>query len=155
MMGFVLLGTIVFLFTVMRAEYVVPTFAMMIGLWAGCWWIGRTSAVETLPRKLKAWGIGGAFATLIAYGAFTWLTPHDSIIPWKPFSSGELARLRGEGKTVLVDFTANWCLTCKLNLATAIETDDVSKLIAQQGRAAIGRLDRRLAGNQERARIAE
>jgi len=30
---------------------------------------------------------------------------------------------------VLVDFTADWCLTCKVNLATAIETNDVKQLL--------------------------
>jgi thiol:disulfide interchange protein len=30
---------------------------------------------------------------------------------------------------VLVDFSADWCMTCKLNLATAIETDKVKAAI--------------------------
>ena len=51
MMGFVLLGTIVFLFTFMDRDYLVPTFAMMVGLWAACWWIGRTSLVEPLAQR--------------------------------------------------------------------------------------------------------
>jgi thiol:disulfide interchange protein len=32
---------------------------------------------------------------------------------------------------VLVEFTADWCLTCKLNLSSAIETDEVSAAIKQ------------------------
>ncbi len=131
MMGFVMLGTIVFLFTFINRDYLVPTFAMMVGLWAGCWWIGRTSLVETFGRKIKAWGQGAVFAGLIAWFAFTWLVPHSSIIPWQNFSQPELAKLRGEGKTVLVDFTADWCWTCKMNLRLAIETNEVKDLIAQ------------------------
>jgi suppressor for copper-sensitivity B len=131
MMGFVMLGTIVFLFTFINHNYLVPTFAMMVGLWAGCWWIGRTSLVETFGRKMKAWSQGAVFAALIAWFAFTWLVPHGSIIPWKSFSQPELVKLTGEGKTVLVDFTADWCWTCKLNLRLAIETNEVKDLIAQ------------------------
>jgi len=129
MMGFVMLATIVFIFSFMNPDYLVPTFAMMIGLWAGCWWIGRTSLVETLPRKLKAWAQGAAFAGAVSWCAFVWLTPHASIIPWQSFSQPQLAKLTGEGNTVLVDFTADWCLTCKMNLRFAIETDDVKDLI--------------------------
>ncbi len=129
MMGFVMLGTIVFLLSLLKSDYFVPTFAMMVGLWAACWWIGRTSLVEPLPRKLKAWAQGAAFAAVVGYCAFTWLVPHPSIIPWKPFSQAELARLRGEGRTVLIDFTANWCATCKWNLFSAIETEAVREMI--------------------------
>lgn len=129
-MGFVLLGTIVFLFSFMDRDYLVPTFAMMIGLWAGCWWIGRTSLTESIGRKVRAWGQGAAFAGLVALFAFTWLVPRESIIPWQPFSRAELTRLRQSGNTVLVDFTADWCLTCKYNLLLAIETQEVRDAIA-------------------------
>jgi suppressor for copper-sensitivity B len=103
---------------------------MMVGLWAACWWIGRTPLTENIGKKLMAWGQGAAFAGVVALAAFTWLVPRESIIPWQPFSQAELARLRQSGNTVLVDFTADWCLTCKANLRLAIETDEVSKAIA-------------------------
>ncbi len=130
MMGFVMLGTIVFLFTFMNRDYVVPTFALMVGLWAACWWIGRTSLVEPLGRVLKAWGQGAVVAAVVGFVAFTQLTPHESKIPWKSFSQAELAKLTSEGNTVLVDFTAQWCLTCKMNLRFAIETESVKDLLA-------------------------
>jgi thiol:disulfide interchange protein len=129
MMGFVMLGTIIFFFSFMDPHYLVATFAMMVGLWAACWWIGRTSLIEPLSHKLRAWGQGATFATVVGFCAFTWLTPHESIIPWRNFSRAELARLTEEGHTVLVDFTANWCLNCKTNLAVAIETEEVRDLI--------------------------
>ena len=130
LMGFVLLGTIVFLFSFMDRDYLVPTFAMMVGLWAACWWIGRTPLTENLRKKAMAWVQGAAFAAVVALFAFTWLVPRDSIIPWQPFSRAELARLKDSGNTVLVDFTADWCLTCKANLLLAIETREVRDAIA-------------------------
>jgi len=129
LMGFVLLGTVVFLFSFMDRDYLVPTFAMMVGIWAACWWIGRTSLTESLGRKLLAWGQGTAFAAVVGICAFSWLVPHGSLIPWQPFSTPELARLKGSGNTVLVEFTADWCLTCKLNLVSAIETREVHEAI--------------------------
>ncbi len=131
MMGFMMLATIIFLFGIIRKEYLVPTFAMMVGLWAGCWWIGRTSLIETLGRKMKAWVQGAIVAGLVTWAAFTWLVPRESIIPWQSFSRADLARLTSEGNTVLVDFTADWCLTCKTNLFLAIETHEVRNAIVE------------------------
>jgi thiol:disulfide interchange protein/DsbC/DsbD-like thiol-disulfide interchange protein len=131
LMGFVLLGTIVFLFSFMDPDYFVPTFAMLIGLWAACWWIGQVSFTEPLSVRLKAWAQGAAVAAIVGFASFHWLTPHESLIAWQTFSRGEAQRLSAEGHTVLVDFTADWCLTCKVNLATAIETDDVKQSIEQ------------------------
>ena len=129
MMGFVLLGTIVFFFTFMDRDYIVPTFAMMVGIWAACWWIGRVSLAEPVSKRAIAWLQGTLVAALVGFGAFHYLTPHESLIAWQKFSPQELERLTSEGNTVLVDFTADWCLSCKVNLHTAIETEDVKRLI--------------------------
>jgi thiol:disulfide interchange protein len=129
MMGFVLLGTIVFLFTIIDPDYLVPTFALMVALWAACWWIGRISLVRPFSERSAAWIQGLAFAGIVGTLSFHFLTPHDAIIPWKPFSAAEATRLADEGNTVLVDFTANWCLTCKANLKFAIETEAVMRAI--------------------------
>lgn len=36
-------------------------------------------------------------------------------IAWKPFSIEKMQTLHSEGKAVFVNFTADWCLTCKFN----------------------------------------
>ena len=60
--------------------------------------------------------------------AFTWLLIEPKL-PWQPFSPAAVLKARQEGKTVMVDFSANWCPTCKWNLKRAIETDRVRKLV--------------------------
>jgi suppressor for copper-sensitivity B len=126
-LGFVMLGTVAYLFYLLRQQpdWFVPTFVMLVGIWLGCWWVGRaqeTTGTAGFGRWLQAAAVGGAVA---AFG-FLWLGPRDSLIKWeKPFSPVRLAELRREGATVMVDFSADWCLTCKANLQFAIETDSV------------------------------
>jgi thiol:disulfide interchange protein len=125
LLGFVMLGTVVFLFTFLDHDWFVPTFALLIGIWAACWWIGRAQHAQAgeigFGRWLQAAGIVSTVGTL----AFMFLGPVASVIPWEPFSRERLADLRQKGATVLVDFSADWCMTCKYNLATAIETTKV------------------------------
>ena len=71
-------------------------------------------------------------AALVGLFAFTVLF-QESKIHWQAFSPEALAQARAEGKTVMVDFSANWCLTCKTNLKFAVETDAVSELIKANG----------------------
>jgi suppressor for copper-sensitivity B len=44
---------------------------------------------------------------------------------WQPFDPGAIERLVADGRTVFVDVTADWCLTCKLNERLAIDTAPV------------------------------
>ncbi len=133
LMGFVLLGTVVFLFTFLKREYLAATFGMLVGLWAACWWIGHVPLTAELGRKLFTWVQGAAVAALIGWVSFAWLVPGDSLLPWQPFSPDVLAKYRSEGKTVMVDFSADWCLTCKANLKFAINTEDVFRIVQTNG----------------------
>jgi len=40
---------------------------------------------------------------------------------WQPFSQDRLATLVANGQTVLVDVTADWCITCKANKAAVLD----------------------------------
>ena len=54
-------------------------------------------------------------------------------IPWMPFSEDALQKLLAEGKPVFLDFTADWCLTCKFNERTAINTPAVRTAFERLG----------------------
>ncbi|MDO8400954.1 MAG: protein-disulfide reductase DsbD family protein [Bradyrhizobium sp.] len=52
---------------------------------------------------------------------------HDRAeIPWRTFSSRDLHALVGAGRTVFVDVTADWCITCKINKALVIDRQEVA-----------------------------
>ncbi|MDI1228044.1 MAG: protein-disulfide reductase DsbD family protein [bacterium] len=44
---------------------------------------------------------------------------------WQQFDAALIAPAVNEGKTVMVDVTADWCLTCKANKKFVLEQDDV------------------------------
>ena len=48
---------------------------------------------------------------------------------WQPWSEAAVARARSAGRPVFVDFTAAWCLTCKVNEAVALDTRDVNRAL--------------------------
>lgn len=132
-MGFVLLGAVIFLLASLDKKYLIPGLTLLIGLWAGCWWIGRTPNYEALSKRLMAWAGGIAISAVVGVVALGWLVPGPETLAWKDFSLEELVQLTAQRKTVLVDFTANWCPTCKYNEATALNRSAVRRLVDENG----------------------
>lgn len=49
-------------------------------------------------------------------------------ISFEPWSEQKMAEYKETGHIVFIDFTAKWCLTCKVNKLTVIETDAFNQL---------------------------
>jgi thiol:disulfide interchange protein len=56
-----------------------------------------------------------------------------SLLATRPFSEAALAEARKTGKPVFAYFTADWCLTCKVNEAAAIERETTRAAFAKGG----------------------
>ena len=52
-------------------------------------------------------------------------------IVWDAWSPEAVAKLRAEGRTVYVDFTARWCATCQTNKKLVFGSDEVLKYFAK------------------------
>ena len=52
-------------------------------------------------------------------------------IEWQRWSRAALAEARAQGRPVLVDFTADWCLTCQANMRVAIDIPSVRAKLKQ------------------------
>jgi thiol:disulfide interchange protein DsbD len=46
---------------------------------------------------------------------------------WEPWSAEAVSRYQAQGRPVLVDFTASWCLSCQVNERVALEQPSVQK----------------------------
>ena len=98
--------------------------------------LGLTGRRQALGRSAAALGLG----ILAASAAFVALAPASALAVRKaeattgvPFSEAKLAQLRAQGKPVFLYFTADWCLTCKVNEKAAIERADVAAAFGKAG----------------------
>jgi hypothetical protein len=51
---------------------------------------------------------------------------HSGGIGWERWNPEAVAKAREAGRPVLVDFTADWCVTCQLNKKTSLEIESVA-----------------------------
>lgn len=183
-MGFVLLGTVVFILSFMSPASIVPTVALLAGIGLACWWTARVPVTADFDRKLRGWLVAAGIVGASAWVSFGWLYQRvfeprlaekqrmqedervrgelaavlrtlrsaegeeaiaaasalvqqrlaliDSV-DYQAFSLSKLQRFASEeGRTVLVDFTADWCATCKVFEATVLHSEPVEKALADQ-----------------------
>jgi suppressor for copper-sensitivity B len=124
-LGLALLGTAAWLLFVLSleagAEISLIVGGMLVLLLAALAWRRR------LPTGRRERGSIGAAALVLAalailvpslHGQAVSIEParsQDDAGQWQPFDEASLHRMVSSGKTVLVDVTAAWCLTCKAN----------------------------------------
>lgn len=133
LMGFVLMATVVYLISTVSGDHYLPVLATLVAVGFACWWIGGTPITAEPSKKTTAWLGGVGTAVLAGWLAFSYLGPSEHGLPWRDYSKSALTAAQAEGKTVLVEFTADWCLTCKLNLKRAINTDRVREVVEANG----------------------
>jgi DsbC/DsbD-like thiol-disulfide interchange protein/cytochrome c biogenesis protein CcdA len=103
--------------------------AAALALGIGLWWMGRGG-------RWFAWAL-----LLLAVAGPIWLIrplpaearAAESPLPAEPFSEARLAALRAANTPVFLYFTADWCLTCKVNERGALASADVAAHFSQRG----------------------
>jgi len=57
---------------------------------------------------------------------------NNKMIPWKKFSPALLEQELKEKRAVFIDFTADWCLSCKVNEKVALEREEFKILLQEK-----------------------
>jgi len=101
--------------------------ALLLGI--GLWWFGRHGG--WVP--LAAVALAVAAALLLVRTSDAAPTPVSDALGAEPFSEARLAELRAAGTPVFVNFTADWCLTCKVNERAALDRAEVAAAFRARG----------------------
>jgi thiol:disulfide interchange protein len=64
-------------------------------------------------------------------------TENNVGIRWLPFSANRIDELQAQGRSIFIDFTADWCITCKINERVALESPAVIEAFARNEVAAL------------------
>ena len=142
-MGFPMLATAVWLFNLAAGSYGKSV------LWLGVFLVVIAFAAwifgEFVQRGRTRKGVALVVVLILVVGGYAfalenqlrWREPvseADSTgslkesadgIDWQRWSPEAVAKARSEGRPVIVDFTADWCLTCQVNKKTSIEIPSV------------------------------
>jgi thiol:disulfide interchange protein DsbD len=135
LLGFALLGTVVWLLWVARrqvgADGLVLILTFLVGVALCTWAYGR---LQGAGRPRAAWSVAAlALAGALALGALPALgtraasAPQSAALPWRPYDPQALRVALAQGRPALVNFTADWCLTCKANEHLVLDTARVRR----------------------------
>jgi len=148
-MGFLMMATLIWLLYVLGKqlgmEAVIWTGAFLLTVGIACWIVGRFATLTaSRPRFALAW----VMAILVLAGGWALFEQpvleaknlvagtgemESDGIRWEKFSLVSLDRHLTEGRAVFIDFTAEWCLTCKVNEKTVLAQDDVIGKFRESG----------------------
>ncbi len=136
-MGFLLLATLLFLLFVLGvqrgAEAVIWTSAFLLALGIACWMKGSFLTPQT--SRFGRMIVIVLIVVLIAGSGWYFVgekfrfaqTSVQAPVSgdWNAFTPDRLKTELDQGHAVFIDFTAAWCITCKFNEATVLETSAV------------------------------
>jgi thiol:disulfide interchange protein DsbD len=148
-MGFLLMGTVIFLVYVFGAlvgndqipEMLGALLIFGVAAWAyGRWGVPgvgtgfRVASIVicvfiSVVAASVVIGLSDKVTEPVARSA-TATTAHDG---WQDWSPEAVQAALGKGQPVFVDFTAAWCLSCKVNEQVALNTDAVKSAFTQKG----------------------
>ncbi|MDX3772646.1 protein-disulfide reductase DsbD family protein [Chromatiaceae bacterium AAb-1] len=101
--------------------------AGLVCLAAACWLWGRRQQAQAGKTSVIV-SIG---FLVVAMSLALWPQPQQSAVAggteteqhWQPWTAQKLQQLREQRKPVLVNMTADWCITCLVNERVALNTD--------------------------------
>ncbi|MDQ6860682.1 MAG: thioredoxin family protein [Verrucomicrobiota bacterium] len=144
-MGFLMLATLLFLLAVLGAQRgtagIIWTACFLLALSIAAWMFG---AFNTPNSSARSRGVALVLALILAVGSGVYFiggkfkeTKPEAVATmekgWRPFTPEALTAELASGPAVFIDFTAAWCITCKFNEATVLETGAVREAFDRRG----------------------
>jgi thiol:disulfide interchange protein DsbD len=143
-MALPMLATVVWLLWVLGHQAGVDAAAALLGLMLlmafgiGAWgWAAGLSAGGRLASR--------AVVLAVVLGTAAWAWPllqaqpdtkaasADARSDWAPWSPQAMEKELGQGRTVFVDYTAAWCVTCQANKRTTLRREEVLQALRERG----------------------
>jgi thiol:disulfide interchange protein len=145
-MGYGLLVAVIWILYFLPLEDAVPTVAFLFGIWFACWLVGQVPITAADSTKVWTW-VSAILVVALSYVVSFQLLVRpftaDKVARlvqaaepdplWQPFDRERFDQLVAAEKTIMVDFTADWCFTCKTLEATVLKTDNVRQAIEKNG----------------------
>jgi thiol:disulfide interchange protein DsbD len=140
-LGFALLGTAAWLVWVMGGLAGVDAMAKLVALLLvvafACWTFGLAQRAAGFGRWLGGSAAGTALLMAILGGLLP-TTTDESAVPSRSVEAGAwspdaVREALAQGRPVFVDFTADWCLTCKFNERTVLASKRVRSAFQEKG----------------------
>jgi thiol:disulfide interchange protein len=104
--------------------------ALLLGL--ALWWLGRRQ--QGRRRRLPLALVALAVVAPLPFVKIAESTgPVQTSLGAERFSEARLAQLRAQGVPVFVYFTADWCLTCKVNERAVLDRAEVASAFRARG----------------------
>jgi thiol:disulfide interchange protein DsbD len=134
-LGFALLATVVWLAWVLGrsagVDALAALLALLLAVALAAWTFGKLErqGLRGLVLALSV-GLVAVGSNQVSIAPQPELPRESEAAAWQP---EELARLREAGRPVVVVFTADWCLTCKWNERTVLESEPVRAALARGG----------------------
>lgn len=139
-LGFALMLTAVWLLSVLTAqigEVAAATVGLLMAALVLALWVGRSARgmARTAGPALAGVLAVAAFAMPAAVGPSAGAAPvvSDSKARWVPFAEAMIREHVAAGRTVFVDVTADWCITCQANKKLVLNRGEVAQRMDDPG----------------------
>ena len=144
-MGFCLLLAVVWILYFVPLEKLLPTVTLLFALWYVCWLFGEQQLTGRVKKRnyiispmalglviLFSYQIPGVPNPYTLESAMrTRIYGHQGK-HWQPYSKSAFDSAQSSGRMVIVDFTADWCVNCKVLEATVLQSETVLTLLDEK-----------------------
>lgn len=147
-LGFLLMGTAIYLFSLLPPALHVKTLITLLVAATTAWIWGRWGSLRgSITRRMFLGAF--AFGAIFLSGFWAFLPAQKEIVPWIEFSEEDFRANLGK-KAMIVEFTADWCPTCKVLERTTLAAPNLLPILDQYSLTAV-KVDMTFKNNSHQA----